>query len=179
MLNIDDTALVVIDVQGKLAKIAYESEMLFSNLKNLIRGIQMLEVPIVLTEQLPDKLGPTNPEIANLLSDIEPINKDTFSCCGNDEFMKELTNLARKNILLCSIETHVCVYQTAVDLMDAGYNVHVLADAVSSRFKMNLDIGLERMKEVGACLTCVETVLFELLKVAKGDKFKEIIGVIK
>ena len=179
MLKLEDTVLVIIDVQGKLAQIMYDRDTLFDNLQKIIKGAQLLNIPIIWNEQIPDKLGPTIPEIKNLLPDIQPLPKVCFSCCGNENFMQRLRDLNRNQILLVGIETHVCVYQTAVDLIDLGYEVQVVADAVSSRTLENKQIGLEKMKEYGASLTSVETALFELLKVAEGTKFKEIIKIVK
>jgi nicotinamidase-related amidase len=114
-----------------------------------------------------------------LLPDIKPITKFSFSCCGEEAFPPQMKALGRKQVLLTGIETHVCVYQTAVDLASNGYEVQVVADCVSSRTTFNRDIGLDRMRACGAGITSVETALFELLKVARGDKFKEISRIIK
>ena len=179
MLQINDSVLIIIDVQGRLAQLMDEKEMLFNNLQRMIKGAQILGIPIIWNEQTPEKLGATIPEVKNLLSDLQPIPKVSFSCCGNENFMQKLTTLNRKKLLLTGIETHVCVYQTAIDLLNKGFEVQVVADAVSSRTLTNKQIGLERMKESGARLTTVEMVLFEMLKKAEGDKFKEIIRIVK
>ena len=179
MLELNSTILIVIDVQGKLAQLMYEKDVLFNNLQKIIKGIQVLDIPIIWNEQIPEKLGPTILEIKNLLSDMKPLAKISFSCCGNENFRKKLETLNRKQVLVIGIETHVCVYQTVMDLLKLGYDVHVVADAVSSRTLENKQIGLEKMKELGANLTTVEMALFELLKVAEGVNFKEIIGIVK
>ena len=180
MLTLDNTALVVIDVQGKLAQLMDQKEALFGNLQKLIKGTQVLELPIIWNEQLPEKLGPTTPEIAELLAhSTQPIRKSSFSCCGNPPFMMALQATNRKQVLLAGIETHVCVYQTCLDLLDLGYEVQVVADAVSSRTAENRQIGLSRMQAAGASLTSTETALFELLRVAEGAKFKEITKIVK
>jgi nicotinamidase-related amidase len=180
MLNIDNTALVVIDVQGKLAQLMDEKEALFANLEKIIKGIQVLNIPIIWTEQVPEKLGPTLPQFTELLaSSGSPIAKSSFSCCGHPPFMDALKFLDRSQILLTGIETHVCVYQTALDLLDAGYQVQVVTDAVSSRTSANKHIGLGRMKEAGVILTGTEMVLFELLRVAEGDQFRQIAKIVK
>jgi nicotinamidase-related amidase len=124
-------------------------------------------------------LGPTVPEIAQLLADIEPVNKSAFSCCGDEEFNARLKELARNQILLCGIETHVCIYQTAVDLLGKGFNVDVIADAVSSRAPENKQIALNRLAAEGANITCTEMALFELLKTAEHPKFRQIARLIK
>ena len=179
MLTLENTALIVVDVQEKLARVMYEKEMLFENLQKLIKGVQILGIPIILTEQNPGGLGPTIPEVAHLLSDLQPIPKLSFSCCGDGRFLQELEALNRQQVLIAGIEVHVCVYQTAVDLLRLGYEVQVVADAVSSRTAENRKIGLERVRSEGASLTSTETALFELLKVAEGAKFKEILNIVK
>jgi nicotinamidase-related amidase len=179
MLTLENTVLVVVDVQGKLAHLMHEKERFFDNLQKIIRGAQVLEVPIIVTEQIPEKLGSTIPEIAEFLSNVQPIKKISFSCGGSDEFMKALEATDRKQVLLTGMETHVCVYQTAMDLLRSGYEVHIVADAVSSRAAENKAVGLEKIKSAGAVLTSIEMALFELLKVAEGAKFKEIIKIIK
>jgi nicotinamidase-related amidase len=179
MLNVDNTALVIIDVQGKLATLMHEKDRLFANLVRITKGAQALNLPILWNEQLPDKLGPTIPELKELLKGQEPIVKNTFSCWGNATFKKALGPLSVKNTLLVGIETHVCVYQSAVDLIEEGFDVHLVVDAVSSRFDYNYDLGIERIKELGARLTSVEMSLFEMLKVAEGDAFKQVIQIVK
>ena len=120
MLKPDSTILSVIDVQGRLAHAMYNKETLFENLQKLIKGVKIFGIPILWTEQNPEGLGPTIPEVANLLSDISPISKLSFSCCGNECFMEALRGLNRNQVLLAGIEAHVCVYQTAVDLVNLG-----------------------------------------------------------
>lgn len=179
MIKKENTILLIIDIQGKLAQLMHEKESLFQNAQKLVRGIKALEIPIIWAEQNPRGLGPTIPEIADLLSDIQPVVKTSFSCCGSDQFVGELEKLGRRQILITGIETHICVYQTAADLVEKRYEVQVVADAVSSRSLENRQIGLQKIKDTGAVLTSVETALFELLKVADGEQFKEILRIIK
>lgn len=179
MLEIDNAALIIIDVQGKLASIMYQKDELYQNLIKIIKGAQALELPIIWNEQIPDKLGPTIPEIANILQDMKPLAKTTFSCCGNSDFQTKLEKSGRKQVLMVGIETHVCVYQTAIDLLRAGYEVYLVADAVSSRTVENKVIGIQAIKDAGAKITSVEMALFEMLKVAQGDKFKQVIKIVK
>lgn len=180
MLNIKDTALVVIDVQGKLAQLMDQKEALFANLERIIKGVRVLELPILWTEQVPEKLGETTPKIRELLVDsAQPISKSSFSCCGHRPFMDALKGLQRKQVLLTGIETHICVYQTALDLLNLGYEVHLVTDAVSSRTAKNKQIGIERIREAGALPTSTEMALFELLRVAEGDKFRQIARIVK
>lgn len=179
MLTPENTVLIIVDVQGKLAQLMHKKEALFENLQRIIKGSQILGIPILWAEQNPEGLGPTIPEVARLLSNIQPISKFSFSCCGSERFMQELEALDRKQVLIAGIEAHVCVYQTTMDLLELGYEVQIVADAVSSRAAENREIGLARMKDAGASLTSTETALFELLKVARGVKFKEILKIVK
>ena len=179
MITTDDTALVLIDIQEKLARAMHNKEALFDNLQRLVKGARILGLPILWAEQNPDGLGPTIGEIANLLSDKKPVSKFSFSCCGTEAFMEDLKAVNCKNILVAGIEAHVCVYQTVADLVNLKFEVQVVADAVSSRTPENRLIALEKCKAAGAVLTSTETALFELLKDAGNDSFKEIIEVVK
>ena len=178
MLHVDDAVLVVVDVQGKLARLMYEAEALFADLAKLIRGAHALGLPIIVTEQNPAGLGPTIPELSDLLP-AQRIAKTAFSCCGEGAFVRALEATGRRQVLLCGIETHICVYQTALDLLGRAYEVHVVADGVSSRTARNRDVGLAKIEQAGGHRTSVETALFELLKVAEGDTFKAILKIVK
>ncbi|MBD3170262.1 MAG: isochorismatase family protein [candidate division Zixibacteria bacterium] len=179
MLTADNAVFVLIDIQGKLATLMHNKENLFKNIRTMIEGAKILGIPVIWNEQIPEKLGATSPEIAEKLEGMEPLAKNTFSCCGNGEFMEQLRSTGRKQALIAGIEAHVCVYQTAMDLLREGYEVHLLGDAVSSRFESSYQIGLTRMRDEGAKLTCVEMALFEMLQLAQGDKFKQVIKIVK
>lgn len=179
MLSAETTVLVVVDVQEKLAYVMCDKEALFENLQKIIKGAQIFGIPILLTEQNPEGLGPTIPEIRRLLVNVQPISKLNFSCCGNERFLQELKALRRQQVLIVGIETHVCVYQTSTDLLNLGFEVHVVADAVSSRTKSNREIGLEKTRDSGARLTSVETALFEMLRVAEGTTFRDILKIVR
>jgi len=179
LFNVDEAVLVVVDVQEKLTNVMCEKESLRREFAKLIKGTLVLEVPIIVTEQNPKGLGPTISEIKALLPDVAPIYKMAFSCFGEEEFPKRLKDLGRKQIILTGIETHVCVYQTAMDLIDAGYDVQVVADCVSSRTLANKEIALDKMKMAGIDITSAEIILFELLKTADSPKFREIASIIK
>ena len=179
MFDKEQTVLVLIDVQGKLAEIVYESSQLFRSLTTLTKALKVLDIPVVWMEQLPDKLGATIPELSEILSDIEPIPKFTFSCCKNPGFMEAFGALNRNQVLLAGIETHICVYQSAVDLINSGCEVQVVEDGVSSRTAENRRLGLKRIEQAGGKVTSLEMILFELMKEARGDAFKEIVGLIK
>lgn len=173
------TAIVIIDVQGKLAEIMQDSDRLFKNIEKLIKGAQLLNIPIIWTEQLPEKLGSTTKRISALLANQKPIVKNEFSCVKNVEFSDLLEKKEYNHFLLCGIETHVCVYQTAKDLIDLGYEVELIADAVSSRTELNRNIGIERITSLGGKITSVEMLLFEKQEIALGDKFRELIKIVK
>jgi nicotinamidase-related amidase len=179
MLKTENVVLLIVDMQGNLAHAMHGKELLFKNVQKLIKGIQVLRIPVLWVEQNPQGLGPTIPEIADLLSDVQPISKMSFSCCGNDPFVQALKALNRNQVLIAGIEAHVCVYQTAIALVDSGYEVQVVSDAVSSRNMENREIGLQKMRDSGVGLTGVETALFEILKVAEGDRFREILKILK
>jgi len=179
MLEIDNTTLLIVDIQGNLAHLMHGKELLFKNVQTLIKGVQIIGIPILWVEQNPQGLGPTIPEIADILKNIQPIIKMSFSCCRNDRFLQALNALNRKQVLIAGIETHICVYQTSAELVDIGYDVQVVTDAVSSRNLANKEIGLQRMRDSGASLTSVETALFELLKVEEGEQFREILKIVK
>jgi nicotinamidase-related amidase len=179
MLKPETTALLVIDIQGNLAQAMHERDSLYENLQKIIKGIQVMEIPIIVTEQIPEKLGPTIPEISSLFDEFSPIPKSSFSCCGDENIMKALKEVNRKQILITGIESHVCLYQTTMDLIDLGYEVHIVADCISSRTTENRSIGIERMREKGGILASTEMALFELLKVAEGEKFRKIVRVVK
>jgi nicotinamidase-related amidase len=179
MLDVAKTVLIVIDVQERLFPVIYQKENLISNLQKLIKGIQTLEIPIMVTEQYPQGLGPTIPEIASLLTDVSPVPKTSFSCCGDEKFLQALCSLHRKRVLVCGMESHVCVYQTVSDLITAGYETYVVTDAISSRTPENRQIGFDMMGRCGAYLTSTEAVLFELLRVAGGEKFRKIRDIVK
>ena len=179
MLNIFNSLLVVVDVQGKLAQLMHDKEVLFKNIRILIQAAKILDIPILWCQQCPDSLGPTVSEISQLLTDCEPINKSAFSCCGEENFNVRLNKSARQQVILCGIETHVCIYQTASDLLRKGFCVDVIADAVSSRTLDNRQIALQRMSAGGANISSTEMALFELLKTAEHPQFKQIAKLIK
>lgn len=179
MLNTNDTALVVIDVQEKLFRAINEKEAMVRNLEVLLRGAAVLEIPLLVTEQNPAGLGPTLDGLVELMPAVERIPKFSFSCCDEPLFMQALEALDRRNILVAGIETHICVYQTAVELARRGYQVQAVADCVASRTAFNNTIGLERMKAGDVSLTSAETVLFELMKTARHEKFRAVQKIVK
>lgn len=179
MLEINQSVLVVVDVQGKLAQLAHDKETLFANCVTLVKAATILDIPIIWCQQYPKALGETIPELAELLTDKTPIDKLCFSCAGHPDFIAELDELKREQVILCGMETHVCVHQTAMHLLDADYEVHLIADAVSSRTQQNKTIGLQRMRDEGVSISSTEMALFELLETAEHPNFKEIAKLIK
>ena len=171
--------LTLIDVQEKLVPLMENNTQFVENLVILVKGAQLLDIPIIWMEQLPDKLGPTIPEIKNIMKGQSPIVKNVFSCGNSDAYISILNNYDPDEVILCGIETHVCVYQTAIDLLSIGKDVQVVADAVTSRKKLNHDIGLQRISEKGGQLTTFELLLFEEQRIAVGDRFRSLIQLIK
>lgn len=179
VLSKNNTALVIVDVQTKLLNVMNNKEQLLVNLQTLIQGMNILEIPIILNEQYPQGLGPTVPELKALLGDTVPLAKQSFSCTKNPDFMNQLESLNRKQLLVCGIEAHVCVYQTVIGLKDLGYEVEVVADAVDSRTALNRQLALTKMGNYGIGITSTEMAIFELLEIARGDQFKAINRLVK
>jgi nicotinamidase-related amidase len=178
MLKKENAILVFIDVQGRLSELVDGSEALFGNLRRLLQGMKALDVPVIVTEQIPEKLGPTRDEFQEFITEA-PIAKSAFGCCGEPNFFQTLENSGRKQVILCGIETHVCVYQTALQLIETGHKVYVVADAVSSRDPANKELALRRLENEGVRLTGTEMTLFELLGDAKDPAFKNILNIVK
>ncbi len=174
-LDRDNAVLVVIDVQEKLCRAMDEKilERLVRNSAILLEAARELNIPVVATEQYVKGLGETLPELRQLLSDAA-MEKMSFSCCGDDSFLVKLKELGKKQVLIVGMETHVCVLQTVIELLDAGYSVHLVRDAVMSRRKENWFVGLEAARDAGAVITSTEAALFQLLRVAGTEPFKKL-----
>jgi len=180
MINPADCILMVVDVQGKLAQVMQHSSQLHHQISTLIKGTSLFDTPIIWLEQLPDKLGTTSAELAEILAPIcQPIAKQHFSGWQSAQVQTLLAKKGRKQIILCGIETHVCVYQTCKDLLQHDFSVHIVADAMSSRSIDNKVLGIQMMLNLGAQLTNVESLLFELQHQAEGDRFKALFKLIK
>ncbi|KQH84100.1 isochorismatase [Vibrio furnissii] len=180
MLGKDNTGLIVVDIQGKLAQIVHQSEALIRNVRALIQGAQVLELPIIWLEQNAAKLGQTHPDLAELLSrSAQPIEKFHFGAGKERHFVKAIQQAGATNWLVCGIETHICVYQTVSGLLAEGLHVEVVQDAVSSRSEANLALGLKKMVHQGAQLTSVEMCLYELVEDCRAAEFKPILQLIK
>ncbi|MBL7105993.1 MAG: hydrolase [Phycisphaerae bacterium] len=178
-LQPEDCCLVIVDVQSKLVAVMHKKDELIANICKLVKIANALDIEIVLCQQVPKALGQTVSEISELLPDNQPIDKSSFNCCDQADFNSQLAASGRKQIILCGIETHVCVYQTAVDLSSAGYNVTVVADCVSSRTPENKQLGLDRMQRQNAKISSVEMLLFELLRTSEHPNFRELSKLIK
>ncbi len=179
MLQGDDTALILIDVQEKLLRVMHEKEPLITHLSQLVKGAATLGMPILWFEQNPAGLGATVPELAELLAEHTPIIKRSFSCCAHPGVWEQIEHVRRRHFLLAGIEAHICVYQTGMELLQHGYDVQIVSDAVSSRTLENKQLGITRIQQAGGLVTSVEMALFELLKVAEGSAFKEILRIVK
>jgi len=174
-LKSEDAVLVVVDVQEKLCRAMDEKvlERLVRNAGILLEAAQELAIPVVATEQYVKGLGETLPELKQRLTD-PAMEKMTFSCCGDGAFLQKLQRLGRKQVIVVGMETHVCVLQTVIELLDAGYTVHLVRDAVMSRRKDNWFVGLETAQAAGAVITSTEAALFQLLRIAGTEPFKKL-----
>ena len=179
-LEVDQCALVVVDIQEKLLPPIFEKERLLRNSQLLIRLAHILNLPVLATTQYVKGLGSTVPEIASLLPQA-PIDKLEFSCFGSDRFCSQLKRLQgnRNTVLLCGMESHICVMQTALGALREGYLVHVASDAVSSRTEWNWRIGLGRMRAAGAIISSTEMMMYELLQRSGSAAFKELLPYLK
>jgi len=180
-LESDQCALVVVDIQEKLLPPIFQKEQLVRNSKLLIRAAGVLKIPAIVSTQYAKGLGRTVPEIASLLPEVEAIDKDRFSCFGSDVFCTLLKRLPgnRNTILLCGMESHICVMQTALAALREGYIVHIASDAVSSRTEWNWKIGLERMRAAGAVISSTEMIIYELMRSSSSPAFKEMLPYLK
>jgi nicotinamidase-related amidase len=175
----EEVLLVVVDVQGKLARMVYESEKVIANIVTTIKGMRILGAPILWIEQYPKGLGHSIEEVSAVLEGYEAIPKVTFDACGTDKFVEQIKASGCKKVVLVGIETHICVYQTAKNLVQMGYEVEVVTDAVSSRTLENKQLGLDRMLSEGVKWTGVEMLLYELVQSADAESFKPILKLIK
>jgi nicotinamidase-related amidase len=179
VLTAENSILLLIDFQERLFPVMHDKEKLLNNVVKLAKGALALELPIIVTEQYPKGLGPTIPEIKSLIPNFKAVEKTCFSCCDEPAFMEGLGALKRQQIIIAGIEAHICTYQTAAALARAGYQVEVVSDGISSREADNKAVALAKLGMMGILPTSTEMALFELLKVAKGDKFKAISAIIK
>lgn len=179
-LRPEECALAVIDIQEKLLPPIWEKERMVRNSQLLIRMAGVMNLPVLVSTQYAKGLGATVPEIASLLPNVNVIDKLEFGCFGNGDYCSAVGKLANRNtLLLCGMETHICVTQTALGALNQGMNVHVAADAVSSRTELNWKIGLGRMQAAGAVISSTEMMLYELMGKSGTTQFKEMLQWIK
>ncbi len=173
-LSSANAVLVVVDIQERLVPAMQEKDKVIANTQHLIEAAKLLHIPMLVTEQYPKGLGRTIAEISGVLPEYAPIEKITFSCCGERVFLDAVAAVGKTHVILCGMETHVCVLQTCIDLLKNGYHVHAAADAICSRSEENYRTALEFMRDAGAVISCTETILFQLLERAGSDQFKAI-----
>ena len=180
-LEAEQCALVVIDIQEKLLPSIFQREQLVRNAQLLIRAAGILKIPALVSTQYAKGLGGTVPEVASLLPETEAIDKTLFSCFDSDVFCSVIKQVPgqRNTLLLCGMESHICVTQTALGALREGYLVHVASDAVSSRTKWNWKIGLERMRSAGAVISSTEMMIYELMRSSSSAAFKELLPYLK
>lgn len=177
--SIENSALVVVDVQGKLANMMYERSLLFHHIQVMVQAAQLLDIPVLCLEQYPQGLGKTVEEISRYFNDVQVFEKTAFSGCGSTEFVDNLSFINRKQLIICGIEAHVCVYQTARDLLNMGYQVGLNEQAISARLNSNKKLGLMRMNQLGAQIYSTEMILFEWLIDAKHPVFRQVSSLLK
>ena len=175
----EDTLLVGIDFQGRLMPAMSNNDVLESKVIKLIEGMKALKVPMVITQQYTRGIGETQESIAEAIGDFDHVEKTSFSCMRNPEFIARLKAANKKNVVVCGVEAHICVMQTVLQLLDEGYNVHLVTDCISSRDEENKLWAVTRMGEAGAVITTYEAVLYELLEDAKVEEFKAISAIVK
>ncbi|MGF1587503.1 MAG: hydrolase [Bacteroidales bacterium] len=175
----EDSAAVVIDIQERLLPHMFDGEKMLRNCEKLIEGLKILSVPITVTQQYTKGLGPTQPSIMEMFTDFSFVEKSTFSCCGEPSFRENISLSGKKNFIICGIEAHVCVLQTCIDLIDDGFTPVIVEDCISSRKPEDKLIAIERMRQEGARITTLESILFELTRQAGSDIFKSISRLVK
>jgi nicotinamidase-related amidase len=180
-LEAEQCVLLVVDIQEKLLPPIFNQESLVKNSQLLIRLAKILSIPVMVTTQYSKGLGPVVPEIASLLTEVTAIDKLEFGCFGSNQFRSGLKSLPgnRNAVLLCGMEAHICVMQTALGALNEGYLVHVASDAVGSRAEWNWKVGLDRMKAAGAVISSTEMMMYELLRCSGTPQFKELLQYLK
>jgi nicotinamidase-related amidase len=179
LLNADSTGVVLLDVQEKLMPVMGRQEKVTENILRLLHLSKLYNLSFVLTEQYPKWLGSTLPEIKEVLSSYDPIEKLHFNCCDVDTFNSRLESEDLTNIILMGVESHICIFMTCISLLKKGYKIHVPQDAVDSRTDENWRVGLELMREAGALITSTETIIYQILNKAGTKEFKEMLKRIK
>ena len=179
LLRRDQAVLVLVDVQERLHVEMSRRDAVALNLVKLAEAARLLQVPVVLTEHAAKAFGPTIEPVRAALAGVVPLHKMAFSCFGSEPFRAALASLGRHQVVIAGYETHVCVCQTALDAQAAGYQVHLVRDASSSRMEADYAVGLDKMAGAGVLPASAETVIFELLEKAGTDEFRALLPVIK
>jgi nicotinamidase-related amidase len=179
LLEKENTGIIIIDIQEKLMEVMGQKQRVFDNVIRLLELSKIFGLSVLFTEQYPKWLGPTLPEIVETSPSYDPINKMHFNCCDVEAFNEKLKSLGSKNLIVVGVETHICVFQTCVSLLERGYSIHVPQDAMSSRTDENWQVGLRLMEKAGAYITSTETIIYQIMKKAGTTEFKKMLKVIK
>lgn len=179
VLSASDSVLLVVDVQDAFLKAIWERERVIENAVKLVEAAKVFEAPVLVTLQNAQRLGGCSQAVADALPQGDCIDKMTFSCLGDDTFRRLIEDTGRRQVLICGVETHICVNQTAHDLLSLGFTVHIARDAVSSRTQANWEVGIEKMRGSGCVITSTEAAIFELLGDASKPEFKQILPLVK
>ncbi len=170
----ENSLVLLIDFQERFVPVLHKNDETVKNIKLLLAGANVYNLPIIVTEQVPEKLGPTIPDFKEYLSKAKFFYKKTMSCCGQIGFVDELKKREIKRIAVCGIEAHVCVLQTCLDLIHNGFQVHLASDAITTRIPHNKEVAIEKMKNAGVIVSSVETILFEMAYTAGTEEFKQL-----
>lgn len=179
MLSKQETGLIIVDIQGKLARMVDDSDAMIARCRSLIQGAQILGLPIIWLEQNPEKLGKTVDELQAVLGQESPISKMSFGACGEPDFMEALQSSNRNSWLLCGIESHICVYQTASEMKALGYDVHIVCDCISSRKAEDKALAIQKLSLAGVTMTNLEMCFYEMLRDCRAPEFKDILNLVK
>lgn len=179
MLKKEDCGLIVVDVQGSLARIVQQSDLFINNTKKLIQCCKLLSIPVIWLEQNPNGLGVTVPELSQLMGDSTVNEKVHFNALYEEPIKEVIKSTDKQQWLVVGIEAHICVYQTVLGLLSENYKVDVVSDCISSRLQSNIDLALLNMRDSGASITSLEMCVFEMMKSAKTNDFREILQIIK
>ena len=175
----EDSLLLVIDIQQAMLRVIDRWETVAGKTEQLIQSANVLEVPILFTEQYKKGLGETIPDLTQAIKSPELFQKEHFSACLEEDFIPKIQSFNREKIVVVGMETHVCVLQTCLDLIKAGFQVHLVADAVASRVDENRDIAIDLMRQAGAVISSTEIVIFQWACRANTDKFRKILPIVK
>lgn len=179
LLDKEGTGLLIIDVQEKLMEVMGQTQRVLDNIIRLLHLSKAYQLPVILTEHYRKWLGPTLPIIVEALPSYDPIDKMHFNCCDVDAFNDRLESEGLRNVIVTGVESHICIFQTCVSILERGFNVHVPLDAVDSRTDENWRVGLHLMERAGAVITSTEAVVYQLLKKAGTKEFNKILKLIR